>query len=466
MLKLKEHPDNRGLTAETLYPYYFRALICFAASGTLLNSIDWSSNWTSDKLVVAGMAIFLLIYIVIAVRLVKTAKPEKAESVKNLLAFTDAGLIGGAVALTNFNPLPSLLFVIMVQFNALNQGGGRRWFEHNTALILGIAAGYMAYRPDVVVTADLSISAASLIGVFTYFCAYAFYTHKQIKNLRIENSRLGHEQRISKMRTYKLSRYLPQRLWRAITTGKEQELATDRKLLTVFFSDIKDFSQLTEELEAETLTELLNSYLTEMSKIAAQFGGTIDKFIGDALMVVFGDDDSKGPKSDALRCIAMSIAMRRRAAEMQKEWFDKGISRPLQIRIGINTGYCTVGVFGTANHQTYTVLGTHVNLASRLESAAEPGEILVSHETWSLVKNSVLCRDKGHVTVKGFSAPVKVYQVIDMRKNLGRDQSYIEDHAPGFSMHLDLDKVRNYDKDKVLKALQVAAAKLREKVII
>ena len=458
--------ETSGRQQDSKYPLYFRALICFAASGTLLNSINWSALITQATMLQLAMAAVLLAYIPIAYQISRRSIPENAEQVRRWLSFTDALLIGMAMAMSNFSILPSLLFLTMVQFNALTQGGGRCWFEHNTAMLMGVGVGYLVHRPALVVNADLNISAASLIGVFTYFCCYAFYTHKQIARLKQDNQQLQKEQRIANLASYKLSRYLPKRLWRAVTTGKEKEIVTERKLLTVFFSDIKDFSQLTEEMEAETLTRLLNTYLTEMSRIVAHYGGTIDKFIGDAVMVVFGDDQSKGPKSDALRCVAMALAMRKRVREMMQEWYDQGISHPLQIRMGINTGYCTVGVFGTADHQTYTVMGTHVNLAARLESAADPGEVLISHETWAMIKQTVMCRDKGHVSVKGFSTPVKVYSVTDLRKNLGGQQSYLEEHAPGFAMHLDLEKVRNYDKEKVLQALQKAQARLKSKVII
>ena len=134
--------------------------------------------------------------------------------------------------------------------------------------------------------------------------------------------------------------------------------------------------------------------------------------------------------------------------------------------MGINTGYCTVGTFGTSSHLDYTVLGTQVNLASRLESAAEPDEILISHETWSLCKDTIMCRDKGEIQVKGFALPVKVYQVADLRKDLGKNQSYFEDRAEGFSMYLDIEKIRNYDKEKVIESLEKAAVRLRDKVII
>ncbi|MFD1218102.1 MULTISPECIES: adenylate/guanylate cyclase domain-containing protein [Microbulbifer] len=458
--------EKSGYKIDTRYPFYFRALICFAAAGTLLNVISWSSLMTQDTLLQFGMVLILLAYIPLAYQITRRSVPENEKQIRRWLPFTDALLIGMAMAMANFSLLPCLLFLTMVQFNALTQGGGRCWLEHNTAMLMGVGIGYLLHRPALVVNADLNISAASLIGVFTYFCAYAFYTHKQIARLKSENTSLQNDQRLANLASYKLSRYLPKRLWRAVTTGREKEIVTERKLLTVFFSDIKDFSQLTEEMEAETLTRLLNSYLTEMSRIVAHYGGTIDKFIGDAVMVVFGDDQSKGPKSDALRCVAMALAMRKRVREMKQEWYDQGISHPLQIRMGINTGYCTVGVFGTADHQTYTVMGTHVNLAARLESAAEPGEVLISHETWAMIKQTVMCRDKGHVTVKGFSTPVKVYSVTDLRKNLGGQQSYLEEHAPGFAMHLDLDKIRNYDKEKVLQSLQKAAASLKSKVII
>jgi len=277
---------------------------------------------------------------------------------------------------------------------------------------------------------------------------------------------LENEQKWHKIRAYKLSRYLPPTVWKAINQGKDEMLQAERKKITVFFSDIKNFSQLAEEMEAEALTELLNHYLTEMSKIVTQHGGTIDKFIGDAIMVFFGDTNSQGVKGDCLRCVSMAIAMKKRMKSLQQEWYNQGIKKPLQIRMGINTGYCTVGTFGTSSHLDYTVLGTQVNLASRLESAADPDEILISHETWSLVKDQVLCRDKGEIQVKGFAQPVKVYQVADFRKELGKNQTYFEDRAEGFSMYLDLDKIRNYDKEKVIDSLEKAAAKLREKVIV
>ena len=172
-----------------------------------------------------------------------------------------------------------------------------------------------------------------------------------------------------------------------------------------------------------------------------------------------------GVQDDALACVSMALEMKKHMRIMQQRWGTQGIDAALEIRMGINTGYCTVGNFGTDQRLDYTALGTEVNLASRLETAAPAGEILISDETHTLVKDSILCEDKGVVNVKGFSEPVRIYSVIDFHKNLGDKQSYFEQRADGFSMYLDLDKVKNYDRDRVLKTLLTAATRLRNKAL-
>lgn len=264
-----------------------------------------------------------------------------------------------------------------------------------------------------------------------------------------------------------LAKYLSPQVWESIFTGKRSvRLETQRKRLTVFFSDIKGFTELSEELEAEALTDLLNNYLNEMSKIALKYGGTIDKFVGDCVMVFFGDPSSQGAKKDAVAAVSMAIAMRKHMKVLRQQWRARGITRPLEIRMGVNTGYCTVGNFGADTRMDYTIIGREVNLASRLESAAEASEILVSHETYSLVKDVIMCRDKGQIAVKGFSRPVQIYQVVDFRRDLGATNSFVEHELPGFSMYLDTNGVQNFDKERVIQALQQAAEKLRDKVIL
>lgn len=455
--------DSESLQTETpIQQYYFRALICFAASGTLASFV----NWNKPSPVYIGVIVLLLAYAYGTYFFTRKQIPELVARNNRWLSYIDAGLIGIVLSLTDFSILPCVMFLTMIQFNALISGGIRKLLEDNTAFAAGVLISLFIHSPQLILSGNIQISAASLIGVATYFLVYAIYMHQRLHKLMLSQKQLENEQKWHKIRAYKLSRYLPPTVWQAINRGDDKHLQAERKRISVFFSDIKDFSQLSEEIEAEALTELLNHYLTEMSKIVAHFGGTIDKFMGDGIMVLFGDSASKGVKDDATRCVAMAIAMKKRIKAMQVEWFNQGIKKPLQVRMGINTGYCTVGTFGTSNHLDYTVLGTQVNLASRLESAAEPDEILISHETWSLVKDTVMCRDKGEITVKGFSMPVKVYQVADLRKEMGKNQSYFEDRAEGFSMYLDMDKVRNYDKQKVIETLEKAANRLKDKVIV
>ncbi|UZJ45895.1 adenylate/guanylate cyclase domain-containing protein [Marinimicrobium sp. C6131] len=463
MTKNSAHKKPEEAQAESpLHQYYFRSLICFAAAGTLASYIEWSAI----QPVYIGTIVFLLLYTYLTYHFTHTLDREKLSRVTRYLSWADAALIGLVLSLTNFSLLPLALFLTMIQFNALLTGGLRRWVEDNVAFAVGILLSFLVHKPQWVFSSSIEISAASLIGIITYFLAYALYMHQRMRRLIMNQMKLENEQKWHKIRSYKLSRYLPPPVWRAINQGKDHMLQAERKRITVFFSDIKNFSQLSEEMEAEALTELLNHYLTEMSKIITHFGGTIDKFMGDGIMVMFGDSNSKGVKQDCMNCVSMAIAMKKRMKSLQQEWYNQGIKKPLQIRMGMNTGYCTVGTFGTSSHLDYTVLGTHVNLASRLESAAQPDEILISHETWSLVKDAVMCQDKGEITVKGFSQPVKVYQVAGFRKDMGKNQSFFEDRAEGFSMYLDLEKVRNYEKAKVIKALQTAAEKLKDKVIV
>jgi len=444
-----------------LQQYYFRALICFAAAGTLAPMI----NWSNISLIYASVIISLLTYAYATYHFTHKLPPEELAKSSRWLSYVDAGIIGIVLGIANFMILPSVLFLTMIQFNALISGGVRKLMEDNSAFALGVLISLLFNAPPPVLSNNIEISLASLIGITTYFLIYAVYMHNRFKSLQDSHQKLEEEQKWHKIRAYKLSRYLPPTVWKAINQGKDETLQAERKKLSIFFSDIKDFSELAEEIEAEALNELLNHYLTEMSKIVTQHGGTIDKFMGDAIMVLFGDSNSQGVKADCLRCVSMAIAMKKRMRSLQLEWFNQGIKKPLQIRMGINTGYCTVGTFGTSSHLDYTVLGTEVNLASRLESAAEPDEILISQETWSLTKDVIMSRDKGEVQVKGFAQPVKVYQVADFRKDLGKNQSHFEDRLEGFSMYLDLEKVRNYDKEKVIHSLEKAAERLRDKVI-
>lgn len=258
----------------------------------------------------------------------------------------------------------------------------------------------------------------------------------------------------------KLAKYLSPQLYESIFSGgKDVKIETYRKKLTIFFSDIKDFSVITDSMQSEALSAILNEYLNEMSKIAIKYGGTIDKFIGDAIMVFFGDPDSKGEKEDAIACVSMAIEMRDTMHALHELWISMGISRPMKIRIGINTGYCTIGNFGSEQRMDYTIIGGEVNLASRLESAADVDSILISHETYGLVKNRVECKPMGEVTVKGIAHSVKTYEVIGFA-DTSIQQKQISVKSEGFALSIDL--ARQTDKQQTIEKLKNVIQQIKD----
>lgn len=211
----------------------------------------------------------------------------------------------------------------------------------------------------------------------------------------------------------KLSKYLSPQIYESIFSGeKDVTLSSSRKKLTIFFSDIVNFTGTTDKMESEDLTHLLNQYLKEMTTIALEFGATVDKYIGDAIMIFFGDPHSAGVAEDARKCVQMAIAMQKRVHELHDEWQAAGFTKPFKIRIGIHTGFCTVGNFGTESRMEYTIIGSSVNLASRIEANSQPGQIYMSEDTYLLVKNTFRCLPVETVTPKNLTDPIQLYRVI------------------------------------------------------
>jgi class 3 adenylate cyclase/PAS domain-containing protein len=261
----------------------------------------------------------------------------------------------------------------------------------------------------------------------------------------------------------KLSKYLSPQLYKSIFAGeKTVDVTSQRKKLTIFFSDIAGFTETTDLLESEELTNLLNQYLREMSTIALEHGATIDKFIGDAIMLFFGDPETRGPKDDALACVKMAIAMQQRMRDLQAEWRERGQEHVFQLRIGINTGFCTVGNFGSDDRVDYTIIGNEVNLAARLQSHADLGGILVAHETYALVKDEVLTEETGTITVKGFSRPVRTHRVVGLADKTAGQGRIIRQEQDGFLLIVDQKKLTPESRADVLRALQDAASRLRD----
>lgn len=220
----------------------------------------------------------------------------------------------------------------------------------------------------------------------------------------------------------RLAQYLSPQIYDTIFSGKESdERIHKRKNLTVFFSDIVQFTDLSDTLEPEKLAVVINSYLSEMTQIALDSGGTIDKFIGDAVLVFFGDPDTRGDQEDALACVDMALQMQNRIRELQGYWKKNGVAGGLHVRMGITTGYCTVGNFGSDQRMDYTVFGKPVNLASRLESLAKADQILIADSTHALVEQQVECEMVDEVQPKGFARSVKYHSVTGFKSAYQRE---------------------------------------------
>jgi DNA-binding response OmpR family regulator/class 3 adenylate cyclase len=249
----------------------------------------------------------------------------------------------------------------------------------------------------------------------------------------------------------KLSKYLSPQIYQSIFKGEQTvEISSKRKKLTICFTDIAGFTETTDNLESEELTNVLNHYLTEMSVIALQHGATIDKFIGDAMLLFFGDPQTKGVAEDAKACVIMAIAMQRRMRELEQEWRNRGLLRPFRIRMGITTGFCTVGNFGSRDRMDYTIIGNEVNLAARLQSATEPGSILLSHETNALVQGLVMTEEQPPITVKGFPKPISGYKIAGTFDDLVKDGKVVLEERDGLHVLVDLTKQNRSDVIEIL----------------
>jgi PAS domain S-box-containing protein len=255
----------------------------------------------------------------------------------------------------------------------------------------------------------------------------------------------------------KLAKYLAPQVYDSIFTGQQDvKIVSKRKKLTVCFSDIVDFTEITDKMESEDLTQLLNHYLTEMSKIALQYGATIDKYVGDAIVMFFGDPQSLGVKEDALACVKMALAMQKRAGELAVEWREAGIETPLRCRIGIHTGYCTVGNFGSEDRMDYTMVGSTVNLASRLEHEARPGGMLISFETFAHVKDEIHCEERGQVRVKGIAHPVATYAVIGLRSEPASTWGPVHTDVPHLKLEIEPDLMSTDERQRAASTLRHA----------
>jgi len=207
-----------------------------------------------------------------------------------------------------------------------------------------------------------------------------------------------------------LGRYFARPLLaRLIEHGDAALAKSERRELTIFFSDIRGFTSWTERAEPDEVTKRLNEYFSAMMPLVEKHGGTLDKIIGDCIMVFFGAPVAMD--DHALRAVRMACEMQREMARLNTKWEREGRA-PLHIGIGIHTGYVTVGNFGSEAFLDYTVIGRGVNLAARIEASAEGGKILVSERTNALVRDHIQTQSHPDLMLKGIPEPQGVFEVV------------------------------------------------------
>ena len=255
------------------------------------------------------------------------------------------------------------------------------------------------------------------------------------------------QQQLLQKASDRLSKYLSPQICEQIFSDVEFDTGTGRKKLTIFFSVIVNFTSITESMEAEELSGFLNFYLTNMCEIALKYGGTIDKFIGDSVMIFFGDPQSKGPEQDALACCNMGIEMLA-FVEKNEELFKEQFNFPekLEIRIGLHSGVCSVGNFGSDQRLDYTVIGRAVNVAARLEQAAPNNSMLFSNSTKSLLGDTFQVSDSIEVKAKGIDRPIIGY----ILTNQVSKRSLVTVKEEGISLKFDPSIVDKKEVDKFL----------------
>ncbi len=332
-----------------------------------------------------------------------------------------------------------------------------------TLSLAALIAGFVFYictfflfgRYDYFQQTSIELTILAFLGMILFIGVGGFYQKNQLNHLEQQKNHYFSEMNRYIELSNQLSRYAPLQLWQAIMRGEsEAKLEYKRKKITVFFSDIQGFTEMSESLIPDDLAFLLNDYLSHMTEIAKQYGATIDKFMGDAILIFFGDPDSQGVEQDARNCIDMAISMREQMKFLRERWVKMGYPA-LHIRMGISTGYCHVGNYGAMHRMVYTIVGRDANLAARLQDAAEIDEILVSNETHNLIKNYYLCAPKPPVELKGIQGKVATWQVMEKYAvNDQENQQWFDYEYKGFHLLLNLEQVQNFEYMELVQILE------------
>ncbi|KAA8735447.1 adenylate/guanylate cyclase domain-containing protein [Acinetobacter qingfengensis] len=333
--------------------------------------------------------------------------------------------------------------------------------------IIGISVFYISsfllfgFEPYIK-NSSLELNVLSLISFLTFIAITMYYQTLRISQLHEKKLYYFNEMNRYVHLNNQLARYAPTQVWQSIMRGEiEAKIEYKRRKLTVFFSDIQGFTELSDQLIPDDLAFLLNDYLTHMTDIAKHYGGTIDKFMGDGILIFFGDPDSRGIKEDAIACLNMAVAMRQQMRVLRERWIKLGFAS-LHIRMGIATGYCHVGNYGTSHRMAYSIVGRDANIAARLQSAADVDQILISDETFNLVREHFLCIKHPPLKLKGISGFIQSWQVIEhYHDSIDKYRRWYDYEYKGFNLLLNLDKTPIYQYPELIDIMEKTIERLK-----
>lgn len=224
------------------------------------------------------------------------------------------------------------------------------------------------------------------------------------------------EQMAELLRSGEIRRFLPQAVVESVLTGQlGLEECFERRKITALFADMVQFTTLTDRLEPEDIASILNEYVSEMTAAAVSYGGTVEKFIGDGVAVIFGAPKKTEAEAQAGAALKTAFEMQASVKKLSAVWRRRGLSGELALRIGVNTGYCTVGAFGSELLKNYAAIGTPINIAARLETMASAGAILCGLSTYALVQHNVHARPCGELSLRGISHAVEAYEILELK---------------------------------------------------
>ncbi|MDN3452665.1 MULTISPECIES: adenylate/guanylate cyclase domain-containing protein [unclassified Psychrobacter] len=308
-----------------------------------------------------------------------------------------------------------------------------------------------SWLPPTILLASMTVILCQFRRVYQEYMGYKVSAHKIGGRLNTMVSVIN-----------KLTRFIPPQIWEPIVKSDSPVTVSNKRAkLTIMFSDIVGFTELSDSLSSDNLADILNTYMNCMTSIADKHGAVLDKFIGDGMVCFFGEPDSRGSRQDALNCVAMAIDMRREMRTLRQKWRLMGFEG-LYIRIGITTGYCHVGNFGSNNRLSYTMIGKEANLASRLESRADKDQILVSESTYDYICHNYECQYVNAFQLKGFDEKVNAWQVFDPNANKGHLSKWVDHTLPGFNLHLNFRDMKDNDYQDIRARLNFALERIEQ----